>query len=193
MDLYAYAQIGDLQAIADRNGISVPRCRGYRLMKSEQFVTAAEIEQMINDQAMYEVHEYLRRGFPRGFYRIIRKYSEASIRRCRRCMVYRKTERGHEMPVAVRWDKVHGKHRKEIKWIFRRTRKQVHEQYDLFNSYVGRDDVLYIHARLGSTSWTDEKNKAEVICQPWFLSKVDDSFDSSYCDIYARIGREEEP
>lgn len=63
--------------------------------------------------------------------------------------------------------------------------------HTLFNSYVGRDDVLYIHARLGSTSWTDEKTKAEVTRQPWFLAKVDDSFDSSYCDIYARIGKEE--
>ena len=79
MDLFAYTQKEDLQAIADRNGISVPRCRGYRLMKIEQRVTAAEIEQMINDQAMYEVHEYLRRGFPRGFYRIICKSCFYSI------------------------------------------------------------------------------------------------------------------
>ena len=49
MDLYAYTQIEDLQAIAARNGISVPRCRGYRLMKNEEHVTTAEIEQMIND------------------------------------------------------------------------------------------------------------------------------------------------
>ena len=100
--------------------------------------------------------------------------------------------RKHNIPaVAVRWDKVHGKRRKEIKWVLRRTRKQVREQYNLFNSFVGRDDVLYIHARLGSTSWTDEKTKAEVTRQPWFIEQVDDSFDSSYCDIYARIDREE--
>ena len=49
MDLYAYTQIVDLQAIADRNGISVPRCRGYRLMKNEERVTTAEIEQMIEE------------------------------------------------------------------------------------------------------------------------------------------------
>ena len=54
MDLYAYTQIEDLQAIADRNGISVPRCRGYRLMKNEERVTAVEIEQIITEQALYE-------------------------------------------------------------------------------------------------------------------------------------------
>lgn len=44
MDLHAYTQIVDLGKIAEQNGISVPRCRGYRLMKIEQRVTAAEIE-----------------------------------------------------------------------------------------------------------------------------------------------------
>ena len=93
--------------------------------------------------------------------------------------------------MAVRWDRVHGKRRNAVKRVFKQVRRDVKEQYDLFNSYVGREDVLYIHARLGSTSWTDEKTKAEVTRQPWFLAKVDDSFDSSYCDIYARIVREE--
>ena len=92
--------------------------------------------------------------------------------------------------MAVRWDRVPGKQRKAVKRIFRLVRRVVKEQYSLFNSYVGREDVLYIHARLGTTSWTDEKTKAEVTRQPWFLAKVDDSFDSSYCDIYARIVKE---
>ena len=60
MDLYAYTQIVDLQAIADKNGIFVPRCRGYRLMKNEHCVTAAEIEQMISDQALYEAEKLFR-------------------------------------------------------------------------------------------------------------------------------------
>ena len=54
MDLFAYTQIADLGRIAEQNGISVPRCRGYRLMRNEQRVTAAEIEQMINEQALYD-------------------------------------------------------------------------------------------------------------------------------------------
>ena len=187
MDLYAYTQIVDLGKIAERNGISVPRCRGYRLMKIEQRVTAVEIEQMINEQALYEA-EKLFRLHPSGLFY---EYSDRAKARARRYIVIQKNDNGFDEPVAVRWDKVHGKRRKEIKWVFRRTRKQVREQYNLFNSFVGRDDVLYIHARLGSTSWTDEKTKAEVTRQPWFIEQVDDSFDSSYCDIYARIDREE--
>lgn len=49
MDLYAYTQIVGLGKIAECNGISVPCCRGYRLMKIEQRVTAAEIEQMLKE------------------------------------------------------------------------------------------------------------------------------------------------
>ena len=187
MDLFAYTQIVDLQAIADRNDISVPRCRGYRLMKNEECVTTAEIEQMITEQALYEA-ENLFRLHPSG---LSYEYSESAMARARRYIVIRKNENGFDDPVAVRWDRVHGKMRKAVKRVFKQVRRDVKDQYALFNSYVGREDVLYIHARLGSTSWTDEKIKAEITRQPWFLAKVDDSFDSSYCDIYARIGREE--
>ena len=158
MDLYAYTQIVDLQAIADSNGISVPRCRGYRLMKNEERVTTAEIEQMITDQALYEA-EKLFRLHPSGLFY---EYSESAKARARRYIVIRKNENGFDEPIAVRWDRVHGKRRKAVKRIFRQVRRDVKEQYALFNSYVGREDVLYIHARLGSTSWTDEKTKAAL-------------------------------
>ena len=187
MDLFAYTQIVDLQAIADRNGISVPRCRGYRLMKNEERVTMVEIEQMITEQALYEA-EKLFRLHPSGLFY---EYSDRAKARARRYIVIRKNENGFDEPMAVCWDRVHGKRRKAVKRVFKQVRRDVKEQYTLFNSLVGRENVLYIHARLGSTSWTDEKIKAEVTRQPWFLAKVDDSFDSSYCDIYARIGREE--
>lgn len=56
----------------------------------------------------------------------------------------------------------------------------------LFNEYCGQDDVLYIHARIGGLNWNDFGGP-ELEKQPWFLDKVDDPFDSTYCDIYARI------
>lgn len=54
-----------------------------------------------------------------------------------------------------------------------------------FNKYCGRDDVLYIHARIGGGNWPSYREEVEN--QPWFIEKVDDAFDSTYCDIYARI------
>ena len=49
MDLFAYAQIGDLEKIAKANGIEVPRLRGYRLMSDETPVSEAEINKIIQD------------------------------------------------------------------------------------------------------------------------------------------------
>ena len=60
------------------------------------------------------------------------------------------------------------------------------EQYRIFNKYVGRDDVLYIHARIGGANWAFYGG-GELEKQPWFIEKVDDEYDNTYCDIYARI------
>nr|DAR21958.1 MAG TPA: hypothetical protein [Caudoviricetes sp.] len=79
MDLYAYKQIENLQAIADRNGISVPRCRGYRLMRNEESATPEDIAQMIEWETLYlaerqivndtpgTVHEWSHRSQARVF------------------------------------------------------------------------------------------------------------------------------
>ena len=56
----------------------------------------------------------------------------------------------------------------------------------MWNKYVGRENVLYIHSRIGGTNW-DYYNGNELTKQPWFLEKVDNYFDSTYCDIYALI------
>ena len=60
------------------------------------------------------------------------------------------------------------------------------DQFNTWNKYVGRDDVLYIHARIGGNNW-NYYDGPELARQPWFLEKVDDCFDSTYCDIYAKI------
>ena len=36
MDLYAYLQIEDYDALAKANGIEIPRLRGYRWMENEK-------------------------------------------------------------------------------------------------------------------------------------------------------------
>ena len=59
------------------------------------------------------------------------------------------------------------------------------EQYAVWNKYVGRNDILYIHARIGGGNWGSYYT--EVVDKPWFLEKIDDAFDSTYCDIYAKI------
>lgn len=62
----------------------------------------------------------------------------------------------------------------------------VRRQYEMFNKYCGRPDVLYIHARIGGPNWVTFGGP-ELAKQPWFIDAIDDAFDPTYCDIYAKI------
>ena len=110
MDLYAYSQIPRFTDLAKKNGIDVPRLRGYRLMSEEELMEDTKGE----------------------------------------------------------------------------------EQYEVFNRYVGRPDVLMIHARIGGNNWEYYDGDNTVAKEPWFLEKVDDCDDNTYCDIYARVKVEDE-
>ena len=49
-----------------------------------------------------------------------------------------------------------------------------------WNKYAGQDGVLYIHSRCGD----EYRNYTK---EPWFLDGCLDSFDPTYCDIFAKI------
>ena len=85
----------------------------------------------------------------------------------------------------VCWDRIHGWKRKVLKTFIHNEQKRVEAQRLLWNKYAGRDDILYIHARIGGGNWSYYHDQVDT--KPWFLEKVDDSFDSTYCDIYAKI------
>ncbi len=53
-------------------------------------------------------------------------------------------------------------------------------QSRLWNKYAGQEDVLYIHSRMGY-------DYIGLMKEPWFLDACLDSFDPTYCDIYAKI------
>lgn len=88
---------------------------------------------------------------------------------------------------GVKWNKIHGRKRKVLKTFIHNEIKRQQRQSEVWNKYVGRNDVLYIHARIGGGNWLYYYK--EVVDQPWFLEKVDDSYDSTYCDIYAKINK----
>lgn len=54
-----------------------------------------------------------------------------------------------------------------------------------WNKYAGQDGVLYIHSRCG-----EEYRK--YANEPWFLDGCLDSFDPTYCDIFAKIDVKQE-
>lgn len=57
----------------------------------------------------------------------------------------------------------------------------------MWNKYACKEGVLYIHARIGGNNWENYGVKSNIINQPWYLDRVDDWFDNTYFDIYAKI------
>lgn len=176
MDLGAYANIGEdeIEQIVKANGIEVPRLRGYRLMKDEESVDLKtmwtekdDIECAIDlcvSRPFWNIHPYAKEYSSYTDY--IRKLFLSSSE-------------------GIRWNRIHGWKRRVLKTYIHNEKKRKLEQYKIWNKYAGRDDILYIHARIGGYNWKSYFHK--VVNQPWFLEKVDDSFDSTYCDIYAKI------
>ena len=93
-------------------------------------------------------------------------------------------------PVGIRWDRIHGKKRKTAKYAIKQYKKAVIDNINVFNKYAGRDDVLFVHARIGGDNWNYFNGPSIVASHPAFLEKVDDYFDSTYCDIYLKIDPE---
>ena len=188
MDLYAYAQIDELDELAKKNGISVPRLRGYRLMKDEKPITAEDWKE-IRHGIEIDVMERLCQsewGRDKGGYWIT-DYTRAKCAYHIKNYEYRwksEDEEGYKEP-EIRWDRLKGKKKRIFITHVKNELRGLRRQYDVWNKYCGREDILYIHARIGGGNWSYYCDA--VLTQPWFLEKVDDGYDRTYCDIYAKI------
>lgn len=187
MDLMAYMQIGDLEEIAKNNGIEVPRLRGYRLMKDESPISEEGIRKIMKD-AEIDVCQELCRADPFWTPDATLTYSDYTDYLLEYYMVKAPKKPGeyHTEYTAIRWDRIHGKKRRILKFEIKKRKRKIREHTDMWNKYAGKENVLCIHARIGGGNWSwcggDELAK-----KPWLLGKADDYFDNSYCDIYARI------
>ena len=184
MDLGAYVQIEDIEEIAKKNGIEVPRLRGYRLMKDEDPVNISEM--VVKKDIAIRCVEDLCQNKP--FWNANAIWSESSSwtdYRKEFYLVVGRDEEGWKEYTDIRWNRIHGWKRKVLKTYIHNEIKRQTKQWELWNKYAGRDDILYIHARIGGNNWPCYHDQVDT--QSWFLEKVDDSFDSTYCDIYAKI------
>ena len=170
MDLYAYTQIENLEEIMKNNNIEVPRLRGLRMMKDEEPVSKQEMQEMILAGEIYACNSLCDDSwYPRNEYyrkRYLVKNSDGIVTIC--------------------WENIHGKKRKDLKFDIKKRKRAILQQYNMWNTYAGKENVLYIHARIGGDNWNYYKGW-QLESKPWFLGKVDDSFDCTYCDIYAAI------
>lgn len=185
MDLGAYIQIGELGKVAKENNIYIPRLRGYRLMEKEDPVPQEEISEIIKSCEV-DVCEKLCRSLP--FWdpnAYCTSYGDKTDCLCNYYLVS-DIKDGHTYFSDIRWDKIHGWKRKILKFEIKKKEKHIQEYFDTWNKYAGKKNVLYIHARLGGMNWSNyDANKLSQ--EPWFLEKIDDYYDETYCDIYASI------
>ena len=177
MDLGAYAQIKDIEKIAKENGIVVPRLRGYRLMKNEEQINYLDLFNNIEIECVEHFCEAIPFWSNNPEYWELSEYTDY--------IKHLFLDYEEFNPKRVRWDRIHGWKRRRLKLAIHNQKKRIATQYDTWNKYVGREDILYIHARIGGNNWPYYFR--EVVNEPWFIEKVDDSFDCTYCDIYARI------
>lgn len=88
--------------------------------------------------------------------------------------------------IDYRWEKIHGKKRKWIKFEIKKLKKNYNNQYALWNKFVGKN-VLYVHARLGGFNWRFYNGNEAISKHKDFLERCDDAWDSTYCDMYFEI------
>lgn len=186
MDLGAYMNIEELDEIAKDNGIEIPRIRGYRLMENEKPVSKEEIKEIQNESAIL-VAKGLCEAVP--FWRANPKYHEYSswTNILEDYYLIKDKDGKYTKCTGIRWDRIHGWKRKVLKFEIKKQKKKIQKQYDLWNKYAGVENVLYIHSRMGGWNWKEYDKKNDILNQPWFLDRVDDYFDSTYCDFYAKI------
>lgn len=200
MDLFAFAQMDRFTELMNAQGIDIPRLRGVRWMKEEEAVPEEEIRQSIKDQHSWVMEQAVTSEPRFALHPLCYEYS-AWTDYLKRYYLIQETEQrsyfdfetggsktyDHTYVVGVRWDRIHGKNRKNLKYMLKKSAKEVRRQYAAYNKYAGREDVLQIHARIGSNNWFNYDAHLTVEKQPWFLEKVDDAFDYTYCDIYVKI------
>ena len=179
MDLGAYMQIEELNKIAKANGIEVPRFRGYRLMKNEE---PFDVKKIDKKEIALDCVKELCCGKPfwnPNSYSV--NFDCLTDYLCDYYMVKNKDGEYRE----VKWDRIHGRKRKILKTYIHNEYMRQRRQWEVWNKYAGKDDILYIHARIGGGNWIYYGK--EVVGKAWFLERVDDAYDNTYCDIYAKI------
>ena len=186
MNLKAYSQIEDLMPVLQSTGIEIPRLRGLGLMKNEEPVNQTDLNEILHSMEILAVQN-LCESFPAwDFYSCCSEFCPATDRRIKKYMIL--DEDGD--PISIRWDRIHGKKRKTAKYAIKQYKKAAIDNIKVFNKYAGRDDVLFVHARIGGDNWNYFNGPSIVASHPAFLEKVNNYFDSTYCDIYLKIDPE---
>lgn len=192
MDLYAYANIENLEQYLQDNNIAIPRLRGLQLCKEMEPFTEEEIELNKRDIIGDSIDDACSSSWNFGgwhclgkaFRRLKKKYTYQVFSETITCFDGSKKDIYVSAP---KWEKIHGKHRKALKFEIKKRMKQFETHREAWDRYCGREDVIRIHSRIGGPNWIYYDGPQIVASHPLFLEKVDDAWDDTYCNIYFKI------
>lgn len=119
MDLYAYLQIEDYDALAKANGIEIPRLRGYRWMENEKCLSEEDIENCLNEARARAYEHVLTADPPFSINPEGKSYTTTVIK-------------------GFRWDLLHGKRRKAVKYYLKKELRYEKHQLAVWNKYAGQ-------------------------------------------------------
>lgn len=183
MDLGAYVQSNQLNDIALKNRINVPRLRGYRLMQNEKPISYLELKKKINEAALIGAERMIEAvptfALEPKFYVLNNEIKTLKT-------LYLKYDKDKINVTGVNWNILSDLKKNNMVIGIKRKANDCRKQYNTWNKYCGQKNILYIHARIGSHGWTPGYIE-DIIKQPWYLEHIDDFYDPSYCDIYAKI------
>ena len=184
MDLEAFARIEELEHYLEENGIEIPRLRGLALCSEQTPYTDEDIarESISIESEAYKDTVQADWCF-RGWF-VFSDRTEYNIKKYG--IKIKREDYPNNTVWKPNWNKIHGKKRKTLKLYLKHKKKAFMKFVEVWNKYSGMQNVLRIHARIGSNNWT-YYNCHWIEQQDRFLERVDDYFDSTYCDIYIRI------
>jgi len=182
MDLGAYIQIGTLSGIAEANGIEeVARLRGYRLMRDEKPVN---IEEICKDREVEICEELCAMSWnPKSPFM---SYGGSTDYYFDKFIINYRARYDSGLVKSINWDAMTDKEKEVLKTYIEKRNADFVKEWEMWNKYCGRNDVLYIHARQGTSNWSDT-DFHDYEDKPWYLDGCNDADDPSYCDMYAKI------
>lgn len=193
MDLQAYMQIEDLSPILKENNIDIPRLRGIDLCVTMTPWTKEDIDNCVRDLEFW-CCEGLCCSDP--FWNPNSWVSTSSEWTDHLRHYYMEYHSDSDSKVdgwtAIRWDRIHGWKRKVLKTYIHNRKTELLKYVEKYNSYCGREDLIRVHSRMGGNNWAWDdadwiKHRNEIVSAPWFVDRVDDWFDDTYCDFYCKI------
>lgn len=184
MYLHESYNIEALNFLLDSININIPQLKAFNLMKFTRKITTEELNEMIIENEVANVaaliDDYHRWNDPRLQPTLNYEMKPSKRRR------YLKYDEETGWDESVRWENIHGRHRKTAKFECKKDRKNIIKNVNTFNKYVGQDNILRVCARLGGFNWIYFRGD-RFTKHPAFLEKIDCVGDSTFCDIYLKI------